>query len=130
MIHTVKFASLEENEKDLMISFAIDDHEFDINSLTLLRTLFFEEILPEEERGVYVTLEGDSFEQEDFNMLSSIKISDRVILIESTFRKYHLDISKLEKEDIEKMVKLFKKQNYDNRFTMQINMEPKSAQHF
>ena len=120
MIHTVKFINLEETEKDLIISFAVDDHEFDINSLTLLRTLFFEEILPEEERGVYVTLEGDSFEQENFNMLNSIKISDSDILIESTFREYHLDISKLEKEDIEEMIKLLKKQNYDNRFTMQI----------
>ena len=120
MIHTVKFINLEETEKDLIISFAIDDHEFDINSLTLLRTLFFEEILPEEERGVYVTFEDDSFEQEDFNMLNSIEISDSVILIESTFREYHLDVSKLEKADIEKMVKLLKKQNYDNRFTMHI----------
>ena len=110
MIHTVKFINLEETEKDLIIAFAIDDHEFDINSLTLLRTFFFEELLPEEERGVYVTLEGDSFEQEDFNMLNNINISDGVILIKSTFREYRLDISKLEKADIEKMVKLLTKQ--------------------
>jgi hypothetical protein len=120
MIHTVKFINLEETTKDLIISFAIDDHEFDINSLVLLRSLFFEEVLPEEERGVYVTLEGDSFEQEDFNMLNNIKMSDGVILIKSTFREYRLDISKLEKADIDKMVKLLTKQNYDNRFTVQI----------
>ena len=120
MTHIVKFINLEETEKDLIISFAIDDHEFDINSLVLLRSLFFEEVLPEEERGVHVTLEGDSYEQEDFNMLNNIKISGNVILIESTFREYHLDISKLEKTDIEKIVKLLKKQNYDNRFTVKI----------
>ena len=120
MTHIVKFINLEETEKDLIISFAIDDHEFDINSLVLLRSLFFEEVSPEEERGVHVTFEGDSYEQEDFNMLNNIKISDSVILIESTFREYHLDISKLEKTDIEKIVKLLKKQNYDNRFTVKI----------
>ena len=42
MTYTVKFINLEETDKDLIISFAIDGLGFDINSLTLLRTLFFE----------------------------------------------------------------------------------------
>ena len=120
MTYTVKFINLEETDKDLIISFAIEGLGFDINSLTLLRTLFFEEVLPEGERGVHVTYEGDLFEQEDFNMLSSIKISDGIAWIKSTFREYCLDISKLEKTDIEEMVELLKKQNYDNRFTINI----------
>ncbi len=120
MTYTVKFISLEETDKDLIISFAIDLRGFDINSLTLLRTLFLEDILPEEERGVHVTYEGDEYEQEDFNMLTSIKISDDILLVESTFRAYCLDISSLLKSDINEMVKLLEKQNYDNRFTIKI----------
>jgi len=53
----------------------------EVKSLILLRTLFFEEVLDEEEKGVKVSLEGDYFEQEDFNILNNIKISDDGIWI-------------------------------------------------
>ena len=77
-------------------------------------------MLDEEERGVKVSLEGDYYEQEDFNTLNSIKISNREIEIKSTFREYGLDISSIPKSEIEDMVELLKKQNHDNRFTIYI----------
>ena len=120
MKHKVQFISLEEDDKDLIVSFAVDDPEMGIKSLILLRTLFFEEFLGEEERGVKVSLEGDYFEQEDYNMLNNIKISNDEIVIKSSFREYQLDISNIEKSEIEDMVELLKKQNYDNRFTIHI----------
>ncbi len=120
MIHKVKFISLEENDKDLIMSFAVDDPTMGVKSLILLRTLFFEEVLDEEEKGVKVSLEGDYFEQEDFNILNNINISDDGIWIKSTFREYQLDISNVQKSEIEDMVKLLKKQNHDNRFTIHI----------
>jgi hypothetical protein len=91
----VEFINLEEDDKDLIVSFAIDDGSNGINSLILHRQLFYEGILPDEERGVRVSLEDDSFVQEDFNMLSSIKISNQEIKIKSTYREYVLDISDL-----------------------------------
>lgn len=118
MKHKVQFVSLEENEKDLIVSFAVDDEGIGVKSLILLRTLFFEEVFSEEERGVKVSMEGDYFEQEDFNMLSFIKISDDQIAIKSSFRDYQLDISKIAKSVVQDMVKLLKKQNYDNRFSI------------
>ena len=120
MKNLANFISLEETDKDIIVSFAIDSAETGISSLILHRTLFFEEMLPEEERGVHVTYESDFYEQEDFNMLKSIKISDNNILIYSTFREYTVDISKIEKEEISKMLKLLSKQNYDDKFTIQI----------
>ena len=120
MKHKVQFISLEEDDKDLIVSFTVDDPAMGEKSLILLRTLFFEEVLDEEEKGVKVSLEGDSFEQEDFNILNNIKISDDVIWIKSTFREYQLDITNVQKTEIEDMVKLLKKQNYDNRFTIHI----------
>ncbi|MEA3279123.1 MAG: hypothetical protein U9Q38_00770 [Thermodesulfobacteriota bacterium] len=120
MKHKVQFINLEEDDKDLIVSFAVDDPEMVVKSLILLRTLFFEEVLDEKERGVNVSLEGDYFEQEDFDMLNNIKISDDEIWIKSTFREYQLDISNIQKSEIEDMVKLLKKQNYDNRFTIDI----------
>ena len=120
MKHKVQFISLEEDDKDLIVAFAIDDAEMGIKSLILHRTLFFEEFIDEEERGVKVSLEDDYFVQEDFNMLNDIKINNDKIRIKSSFREYKLDISKVQQSEIEDMVALLKKQNYDNRFTLHI----------
>lgn len=120
MKHKVQFLNLEEDDKDLIVSFAIDDEKMGVKSLLLLRTLFFEEIFDEDERGVKVSLQDDYFEQENFNILSSIKISNREVVIKSTFREYKLDISRVPKSEINDMVKLLNKQNYDNRFTIDI----------
>jgi len=120
MENLANFISLEETDKDIIISFAIYNDETSISSLILHRTLFFEEMLPVEERGVHVTYESDRYEQEDFNMLKSIKISSKNILIESTFRQYKVDISKIENEEINEMIEILNKQNYDNKFELQI----------
>ena len=119
MENLANFISLEETDKDIIISFAIYNDETSISSLILHRTLFFEEMLPVEERGVHVTYESDRYEQEDFNMLKSIKISDENVLIESTFRQYNVDVSKIEKEEINGMIEILNKQNYDNKFVLQ-----------
>ncbi|MGR9012294.1 MAG: hypothetical protein ACU83U_01480 [Gammaproteobacteria bacterium] len=119
MKHIVQFINLEDDDKDLIVSFAVDDGNQGIKSLILHRQLFFEGLLPDEERGVIVSFEGDSFEQEDFNMLISIKISNLIIEIKSTHREYLLDISNLGDKEKENLVKLLNKQNYDNRFTIQ-----------
>jgi len=119
MKHRVQFISLEEDDKDLIVSFAIDDENLGVKSIILLRTLFYEELLDENERGVKVSLEDDYFEQENFNVLENITIEDKEIEIKATFREYRLDISKISKSDINEMITLLKKQNYDNRFTIQ-----------
>ena len=121
MKHRVQFINLEEDDKDLILSFAVDDEEMGIKSLILHRTLFFDQYLYEEERGVNVSFEGDSFDQEDINMLSNISIGDREIKVMTPFREYHLDISKIEQTEIKEAVELLKKQNYDDRFAIQID---------
>ncbi len=92
----VQFISLEQDEKDLIVSFAIPDEKTGVKSLILHRTLFFEEMLPEEERGVKVSLEDDYFDQEDYNMLNIIRVDSDEIVIKSTFREYCLDMSNIQ----------------------------------
>ncbi len=120
MKHMVQFISLEEDDKDLILSFAIEDEVIGVKSLILHRTLFFEHFLDEEKRGVKVSFEGDLFDQEDINMLSNISIGDREIKVATPFREYHLDISKIEASELEEAVELLKKQNYDDRFTIEM----------
>jgi hypothetical protein len=116
MKYKVQFISLEDSDKDIIISFALDDLVTEIKSLILHRTLFFEHLLDDKERGVRVSLEGDSFDEEDLNMLHEIKIADQKIEIRSSFRNYQLDVSDIENGEIGNMVTLLKKQNHDHRF--------------
>jgi hypothetical protein len=116
MIYPVDFISLEDDEKDIIVSFAIPDDETGIKSLILHRTLFCEELLPDEERGVRVSLEGEPDAGETLNMLESIEISDQHIKINAKCRSYVVDVSKIDGENISELKALVEKQNYDHRF--------------
>jgi len=120
MRHEVQFISLEEDEKDIFISFVIPDKEIGVKSLILHRAFFFEEILDEEEKGVKVSLEGEESEQDYLNTLIKIEIKNKKIKIVSKFSEYNLDISRIDDTDINDMIKLLEKQNYDSRFTIEI----------
>jgi hypothetical protein len=70
----VSFMEIEKDEKDLIISFALEDGGGDIKSLILHRTLFYEYLMPDEESGTNVNLEGDYLEDEHLNRLESINV--------------------------------------------------------
>ena len=118
MKYPVEFISLEEDEKDILVSFAIPDGKVGIKSLILHRTFYFEEYLEDEERGVKVSLEGDSYEEEPFNTLELIEISDKEIKIDAKYHSYVVDVSKIDNSEISQLKRLVKKQNYDQRFTI------------
>lgn len=50
----LSFMTIEEDEKDLIISFTPDEGIGEIKSLILHRSLLYESIMPEEERGTKV----------------------------------------------------------------------------
>ncbi len=104
MKNKVQFISLEEDEKDLIVSFAIDDLDLGIKSLILLRTPFYEHLLAESNKGVTVSFDEDYSEQDNYNMLDSISIDINKIIIISSIKNYELDISNVEKKEIEEMV--------------------------
>lgn len=122
MIHRVQFISLEEDEKDLILSFVVEDGNMGVKTLLLHRTLFFEELLDDEERGVIVSLEDDELEPEKeyFNTLTKFRMHNDKVEIISRFREYTIDVSRIEKSDIKDMVKLLKRQNFDSRFIIEI----------
>ena len=120
MKYLVKFINLEEDEKDIIVSFAIQDSEIDVRSLILHRTLLLEEMLNEDEKGVIVSFEGENLENENTNTLSNIEINNKEINIITKYSNYKLDITKIDNEDIENIVSLVTKQNYDNRFIVKM----------
>ena len=116
----VEFISLEEDDKDLIVSFAVEDEDFGVKSLILHRTLFYEETFDEEERGVKVSMEGENLEYEHLNFLQEIRIGKYQIGIVATLSKYLLDISRIDPTEIAEMIELVKKQNHDDRFVIHV----------
>jgi hypothetical protein len=86
----------------------------DIRSLILLRTPEYEFILDETERGVKVSVEAFSDDEDD--MLKEIEFGDDLIRIITDHHQFDLDLRKVDKEDIEQAKAFLKRMNFDNRF--------------
>lgn len=72
----VSFMDIVETEKDLILSFALDLGEGRIQTLLLDRTLFYEFIMPEEERGTKVSLEGNDIADEHLNTVVCVTFDE------------------------------------------------------
>jgi len=116
LMDVVSFMDIEETEKDLIISFALDIGFGDIKTLLLHRTLFCEFVLPDEERGTKVSLEGENLANEHLNTLECITFDAQVLKIKARFSSYEIDLRKIELEEIEKIKKSLVLHNYDERF--------------
>jgi hypothetical protein len=112
----LSFMSIEEDEKDLIVSFALDEGNGDIKSLILHRSLLFESIMPEEEIGTKVSLEGDYLEKEHLNTLECFQIEFPILKIKSRLRSYEIDAYRLGPGDLDDLKESLARQNYDGRF--------------
>jgi len=111
----VSFISIEDEPPDLILSFAIWQPELeDIRSLILFRTPEYEFILDETERGVKVSDEAFSDDEED--MLKESEFGDDFVRIMTDHHQFELDLRKVDKEDIEQAKIFVKRMNFDNRF--------------
>ena len=111
MTEYVPFLAIEDSD-DLIISFGLGEHA--ATSLTLLRTPKYEQLLPEEERGVLVgTGSSDDLERE---LLVSVQWGDRLVQIESTMQRYTLDIQAVDPVEIQDAKKVLRKMNFDHYF--------------
>ncbi len=112
----VRFITCEDDDPDLVVSFALEDEDpVYVKSLILLRTPKFERFLYEYERGVSVSLEDKSGEEERI-LLKAIRFEKGEILIEDTKTTYELDVSAVEENEIKHAKKLLEKMNFDSRF--------------
>ena len=115
----VSFISIEDDPPDLILSFAIWQPELeDIRSLILLRTPEYEFILDEFERGVKVSDEAFSDDEDD--LLKETEFSDNLVRIITNHYQLDLDLRKIDKEDIEQAKTFLKKMNFDNRFEIRV----------
>jgi hypothetical protein len=108
----------EETGDDLILSFAVQCHDdaSEIESLILMRTPKYEDILEEHERGVSVSFERNNHEGDDLLQKISYSIEQGIVCIQTSSQEYELDVHKVDPDDLKKMRKLLKKMNYDQSF--------------
>ena len=112
----VSFMDVEETEKDLIISFALDIGDGYIKTLLLHRTLFCEFIMPEDERGTKVSLENSDIADVHINTLKSVTFDENVMKIKARFSSHEINLRKLEREEVEQMKESLVHHNFDDRF--------------
>jgi hypothetical protein len=116
----VEFITIEEGA-DLVVSFAITNKEpGDVVSLTLIRTPEFEFALPEDEKGVSVSHE--SFPEEGIaDRLQRIMVAPPVVSIATVRKRYELDVSKVDRDELQSARRVLERMNFDNRFVLRID---------
>jgi hypothetical protein len=115
-----------ETGTDLIVSFAIPRGDpGDIVSLTLLRTPKFEGLMEPAERGVSISRD-DVPESED-DMLRALRWESTVVTMSTSgHRRYEVDVSHVEYEDIVAAKRILGMMNADGSFKLEI-IEPASG---
>jgi len=109
----ISFISTEQGD-DLIVSFAVG--EYADTSITFIRTPKFEALLPEEDRGVWVS-DGD-VETHEREVLLAIEWGSETVEFESTNQRYCLDISSVDETEAIEARHILQKMNFDHRFTI------------
>ena len=112
-----RFLSIEDEGTDLILSFALEDDTLGVRSLILLRTPKFEILIPQDERGVKVFLEGHTEDDEDKLLLRAILSSEKIELITHS-EKYKVDLSRVDKEELKLVYPFLQKMNFDKKFEL------------
>lgn len=107
----VPFITTEGND-DLIVSFPLDEHAQ--ISLTLMRTLKFEALLDNDERGVSL-VEGNS-EGDGRELLVSVKWNGDVVEIVSNNSQFTLDVSAVDPTEVAEAKAVLREMNFDRRF--------------
>jgi hypothetical protein len=111
-IHFVPFITVDDEEPDLVVSFALGPMAE--RSLTLLRTPLYEPLLDESERGVSVGTGASTKEQR--NLLIAVHWLNGQALVVSASQEFRLDLSKVDPDEIEEAKTMLEKMNFDKRF--------------
>ena len=118
-METVSFIDIEDDPPDLIISFAVWQPELDdIRSIILMRTPEFEFLLDESERGVAVSDEIWTNDEED--RLNKVELIDNIVKITTNYHQFELDLRKVDKEEVDQTKAILQKMNFDHSFEMLI----------
>ena len=93
----VQFISVDDDGPDLSVNFALWPQAYD--TLMLLRSPHLEHMIAPEDRGISVPpLDSDD---QAADRLQSVIWGDKLVLVETSRHWYRLDVSEVEREDME-----------------------------
>ena len=115
-MHTVEFITLEDEDPDFVVSFALAPQA--ASSITLLRTPKYESLLPDEERGVVVAAGVHGTDERELLVSISFNMQDGLGAIVSTKRTYEFSLTRIPAEDVEASIALLRQMNFDSRFVV------------
>ena len=121
-LELVQFVTAEIGD-DLILSFFVAKPHDPTHgrSIILRRDKKFEHLIAEWDRGVRVSDEEfPENEEADNNFLEGFRISNTVAEIETTHRRYKLDLRKVGEPEVRAAKKILKKMNYDKRFKLTV----------
>jgi hypothetical protein len=121
-LELVQFMTAETGD-DLIVSFFVaKPHDpTDGRSIILMRDRKWEHLVAEREREVSVSDEDfPEYEEAGNNYLEGIRIGNTVAVIETTHRRYKLDLRHVDKSEVKAAKKTLKKMNYDRRFKLTV----------
>ncbi len=121
-LELVQFMTAEIGD-DLILSFFVAKPHDPIHgrSIILMRDKKFEHLVAESDRGVRVSDEDvPENEEAENNFLEGIRIGNTVAEIETTHRRYKLDLRKVGEPEVRAAKKILKKMNYDKRFKLTV----------
>jgi len=118
----VSFITTDADEKDLIVSFAIQEEEGagGVKSLTLLRTPEYERFLHSWERGVGVSHEAFPEEEDRRELLEVVELGPEDCRIVTDRRTYTLDLLKVDPIEIQAAKEVFRAMDFDDRFELRI----------
>ena len=117
----VGFVTTEDGD-DLVVSFALEgDEPGEVVSLILLRTPKYESLRPDEERGVSVSYDADADAEDEGEYLRRVRLAEPVSTIESTRRRYELDLSQVDHQELAAARRILARMNFDRRFVLELD---------
>ncbi|MFL5384521.1 MAG: hypothetical protein ACJ8GN_18525 [Longimicrobiaceae bacterium] len=118
----VGFITVETGSKDLIVSFVVElDDEGDVASLILMRTPFYEPLRPPEDWGVSVWHElYPEIENERLRRLRLM--SSNLVEITTTERRYLLDVSRVDPDELRDARKVLRRMNFDHAFELDFDL--------
>ena len=121
-LELVQFVTAEIGD-DLILSFFVAKPHDPTHgrSIILMRDKKWEHLIAEWDRGVRVSDEDIPEDEEaENNFLEGIRISNTVVEIETTHRRYKLDLRKVDEPEVQAAKQILKKMNYDKRFKLTV----------
>ena len=121
-LELVHFMTTEIGDDFILSFFVAKPHDpIHGRSIILMRDKKFEHLVAEADRGVKVSDEDlPENEEAENNFLEGIRIGNTVAEIETTHRRYKLDLRNVGEPEVRAAKKILEKMNYDKRFKLTV----------